>query len=118
MRSFPPPANLATLTSTSNSSLLQVPFLNLMSNLIERAGWVQVRVGGNSQESAELVSSLPNGTMLAKDTNNTSGPTSTPPWNIHLTCYTPWGISPNSQIPTGTLVGYPAPPCSLFSKLI
>jgi hypothetical protein len=50
-----------------------------MSNLVERAGWVQVRVGGNSQESAELVSSLPNGTMLAKDVNNTSGPTSTPP---------------------------------------
>ena len=63
----------------SNSTSLQVPFLNLLANLVERAGWAQVRVGGNSQESAELVSSLPNGTMLAKDTNNTSGPTSTPP---------------------------------------
>ena len=50
-----------------------------MANLVERAGWVQVRVGGNTQENAELVSSLPNGTMLAKDNNNTSGPTSTPP---------------------------------------
>lgn len=67
-----------------NSTLLQVTFLNLMANLIERAGWVQVRVGGNSQESAELVSSLPNGTMLAKDTNNTSGPTSTPPLEYTL----------------------------------
>ncbi len=55
-----------------------------MANLIERAGWVQVRVGGNSQESAKLVSSLPNGTMLAKDTNNTSGPTSTPPLDYTL----------------------------------
>lgn len=50
-----------------------------MTNLIERAGWVQVRVGGNTQESAELVSSLPNGTILAKDYSNLSGPTSTPP---------------------------------------
>jgi hypothetical protein len=50
-----------------------------MANIVERAGWVQVRVGGNSQESAEMVNSLPNGSMLAKDTNHTSGPTSTPP---------------------------------------
>lgn len=69
----------AIVVSTYTSSLLQVAFLNLMSNLVERAGWVQVRVGGNSQESAGLVSSLPNGTMLAKDTSDSSGPTSTPP---------------------------------------
>ena len=50
-----------------------------MSNLVERAGWVQVRIGGNTQESAELVPSLPNGTILAKDYNNTSNPTDTPP---------------------------------------
>ncbi len=50
-----------------------------MANLVERVGWVQVRIGGNSQENAELVASLPNGAMLAKDTNNTSGPTGTPP---------------------------------------
>ncbi|KAH8979522.1 hypothetical protein EDB83DRAFT_2537237 [Lactarius deliciosus] len=61
--------------SGKNSSYLQVPFLNLMANLVERVGWVQVRVGGNSQENAELVESLPNGRMLAKDTNNTSNPT-------------------------------------------
>ena len=61
------------------SSYIQVPFLNLMSNLVERAGWVQVRVGGNTQESAELVANLPNGTILAKDKDNTSGLTSTPP---------------------------------------
>jgi hypothetical protein len=84
MRSFPRHANPATLISSSNSTSLQVPFLNLMANLIERAGWVQVRVGGNSQESAQLVSSLPNGTMLAKDTNKTSGPTSTPPLDYTL----------------------------------
>jgi len=50
-----------------------------MANLVERIGWVQVRVGGNSQDTAELVGSLPNGTILAKDYNNTAGPTDTPP---------------------------------------
>ena len=50
-----------------------------MANIVERAGWVQVRVGGNTQENAELVPSLPNGTILAKDYSNASGPTSTPP---------------------------------------
>ncbi|KAF8267751.1 hypothetical protein EI94DRAFT_1729509 [Lactarius quietus] len=61
------------------ASYIQVPFLNLMANLVERAGWVQIRVGGNTQEDAELVSSLPNGTFLAKDKNNTSNPTDSPP---------------------------------------
>ena len=50
-----------------------------MANIVERAGWVQVRVGGNTQENAELVPSLPNGTMLAKDYSQASGPTKTPP---------------------------------------
>jgi hypothetical protein len=50
-----------------------------MANIVERVGWVQVRVGGNSQESASMVASLPNGTVLAKDYTNTSGVTSTPP---------------------------------------
>jgi hypothetical protein len=62
-----------------NSSLLQIPFLNLMANIKERVGWVQVRVGGNTQESAELVQSLPNGTTLAKDLSNAFNPTGTPP---------------------------------------
>lgn len=62
-----------------NSSLLQVPFLNLMANIKERVGWVQVRVGGNTQESAELVQSLPNGSTLAKDLSNAFNPTGTPP---------------------------------------
>jgi hypothetical protein len=74
-----PCITLAIPISTCNSSLLQVPFLNLMATLVERVGWVQVRVGGNSQDSAELVSSLPNGTILAKDLTNTTGVTRTPP---------------------------------------
>ncbi|KAJ7572959.1 hypothetical protein C8J56DRAFT_1133492, partial [Mycena floridula] len=49
-----------------NSSLIAVPFLNLMSALTERSGRVNIRVGGNSQEQATLVDSVPNGRVLAK----------------------------------------------------
>ncbi len=62
-----------------NSTVIQVPFLNLMANIKARAGWVQVRVGGNSQESAQFVPSLPNGTILSKDVSNLFNPTGTPP---------------------------------------
>lgn len=52
-----------------------------MANIKERAGWVQVRVGGNSQEDAQMVplNSLPNGAIIVKDTVNVSGTTNTPP---------------------------------------
>ncbi|KAF7290147.1 Glyco-hydro-79C domain-containing protein [Mycena indigotica] len=62
-----------------NSSLIQVPFLNLMANIQQRAGSVMVRVGGNTQESAKLVDSLPNGRILMKDLQNVTGTTQTPP---------------------------------------
>ncbi|KAK7447749.1 hypothetical protein VKT23_014007 [Stygiomarasmius scandens] len=62
-----------------NSTHLQVPFLNLMSNIIKRAGSVHVRVGGNTQEFAEMVDSLPDGRILQKELDNTSNPTQTPP---------------------------------------
>ncbi|KAH7928005.1 glycoside hydrolase family 79 protein [Leucogyrophana mollusca] len=62
-----------------NSSFLQVPFLNLMANIRERAGSVHVRVGGNTQDSATLVESTPDGAALEKDKTNESNPTATPP---------------------------------------
>ncbi|TDL20289.1 glycoside hydrolase family 79 protein [Rickenella mellea] len=62
-----------------NSSFLQVPFLNLMSELSKRAGHVQIRVGGNTQETATLVPSLPDGKSIEKDYNASSNPTATPP---------------------------------------
>ncbi|TFY66779.1 hypothetical protein EVG20_g4311 [Dentipellis fragilis] len=62
-----------------NSTLLQVPFLNLMANVKERAGSVRVRVGGNTQESAELVTTIANGSILAKDYAAVTGTTNTPP---------------------------------------
>jgi hypothetical protein len=56
------------------SSLIQVPFLNLMSNLVERAGAVHVRLGGNSQETATLVNSTADGRILEKDYQGLTNP--------------------------------------------
>lgn len=62
-----------------NSSFLQVPFLNLMSNIVERGGEVRVRLGGNTQDFAWMVDSLSDGKILEKDLNGVSNPTQTPP---------------------------------------
>ncbi|KAH9911520.1 uncharacterized protein BXZ73DRAFT_107940 [Epithele typhae] len=42
-----------------NSSVLQVPFLNLLASVANRAGGIRIRVGGNTQEYATLVDALP-----------------------------------------------------------
>jgi hypothetical protein len=55
-------------------SFLQVPFLNLMGNIQQRAGRVVVRVGGNTQETAVLVDSTPDGKILEKDLKGISNP--------------------------------------------
>lgn len=63
-----------------NSTLIQVPFLNLMSNLVERGGSVHIRVGGNTQEEAVLVDSIADGRILEKDKEHLSAQTTaTPP---------------------------------------
>ncbi|KAG6810056.1 hypothetical protein H0H92_013528 [Tricholoma furcatifolium] len=62
-----------------NSTVLYVPFLNLMANIQQRAGQVNIRVGGNTQETAVLVDSTPDGRILEKDINGASNPTQTPP---------------------------------------
>lgn len=62
-----------------NSSVIQVPFLNLMANLQQRAGAIKIRVGGNTQETATLVESTPDGRILEKDILGVSNPTQTPP---------------------------------------
>ncbi|KAI9058696.1 glycoside hydrolase family 79 protein [Trametes sanguinea] len=59
-------------------SFIQVPFLNLLATLASRAGIVTIRVGGNTQETATLVPSLPNNAMIAKDKQDASNPTETP----------------------------------------
>ncbi|TFY78580.1 hypothetical protein EWM64_g5434 [Hericium alpestre] len=62
-----------------NSTFISVPFLNLMANIQERVGGVHVRIGGNTQESAEFVESLPNNSVIAKDYAAVTGTTNTPP---------------------------------------
>jgi hypothetical protein len=54
--------------------VIQVPFLNLMANLQQRAGSVKIRVGGNTQETATLVESTPDGRILEKDIHGVSNP--------------------------------------------
>ncbi|TFK36155.1 glycoside hydrolase family 79 protein [Crucibulum laeve] len=49
-----------------NSSLIQVPFLNLMANLQERAGGVLIRMGGNTQEHATHVDFIDHGNAISK----------------------------------------------------
>ncbi|TFK33319.1 hypothetical protein BDQ12DRAFT_441495 [Crucibulum laeve] len=61
-----------------NSSFIQVPFLNLMQNLVERAGGVVVRLGGNTQEHATLVDEITNHTVITKEKTDLSQTTRTP----------------------------------------
>ncbi|PPR05779.1 hypothetical protein CVT24_006842 [Panaeolus cyanescens] len=65
-----------------NSSNLGVPFLNLLANLQERAGGVNIRIGGNTQEFAVMVPQdhpllLPYHTF-GKTTSGSSQTTETP----------------------------------------
>lgn len=64
-----------------NATFIQVPFLNLLANIQQRAGRVMVRVGGNSQESAKLVGDgiIPDGRILQKNLTGVTGTTQTPP---------------------------------------
>jgi hypothetical protein len=50
-----------------------------MANIKERAGSVQVRIGGNSQETAKLVQSLPNDALMANDQSDGSNSTGASP---------------------------------------
>ena len=50
-----------------------------MSNIVQRMKRVNVRVGGNSQETALMVDTLPNGKVLEKNLTDTINPTQTPP---------------------------------------
>ena len=45
-----------------------------MSVLRQRGGEVRIRVGGNTQESAALVDTLPNGAMILKQPSNLNDP--------------------------------------------
>jgi len=45
-----------------------------MANLQARGGSVKIRVGGNTQETAALVQSLPDGKVLEKDLSGVTNP--------------------------------------------
>jgi len=45
-----------------------------MANLAQRVGRVNIRVGGNTQETAVLVPSTPDGKILEKDIAGSSNP--------------------------------------------
>lgn len=60
------------------SSILQVAFLNLMANLQQRSGEVLIRVGGNTQDTAVLVPSTPDGLILEKDLAGVTNPVGHP----------------------------------------
>ncbi|KAJ7238587.1 glycoside hydrolase family 79 protein [Mycena haematopus] len=57
-----------------NGSFLQVPFLNLMSNLQARGGSVRVRIGGDTQETAVMVQTLSDGKMMQKQDSSVQYP--------------------------------------------
>lgn len=61
-----------------NGSIIFPPFLNLMSVVAERSGSVRVRVGGNTQDYAVVVDSLPDGKAIEKDKTDSTNPTDTP----------------------------------------
>lgn len=60
-------------TNLPKSSFINVPFLNLLANIVERAGRIHIRLGGNTQETASLVDHLDGGHVIEKDKTNTTG---------------------------------------------
>lgn len=57
-------------------SFINVPFLNLLSNIVDRAGSVNLRLGGNTQEFATYEDDIPdnNGKALGKETLDSNNP--------------------------------------------
>ncbi|GLB45264.1 putative glycosyl hydrolase family 79 C-terminal beta domain [Lyophyllum shimeji] len=61
-----------------NASHIQVPFLNLMGQIQQRAGGVHIRMGGNTQDFAYWVENIPNGHATSKEKSDPKNPTLTP----------------------------------------
>lgn len=49
-----------------------------MSNIVSRAGRVNIRVGGNTQDYAFMVASLPGNKIISKLQTGNTNPTQTP----------------------------------------
>lgn len=56
-----------------SSTHIFVPFLNLMSNLVERAGSLMIRMGGNTQEYAKFTpDAFDDGRITQKEDSGTN----------------------------------------------
>jgi len=55
-------------------TVLQVPFLNLMVNLTQHVGQVNIQVRGNTQETAVLIPSTLDGKIFKKDNAGSTNP--------------------------------------------
>lgn len=73
---YPSPSSEINVLFQNSRSFINVPFLNLMALITERAGRVNIRVGGNSQDTATLVDSIPGGVAMSKDKEDSSNPVS------------------------------------------
>ena len=58
-----------------------------MANLQERSGRVNIRVGGNSQDTAVLVDSTPDGKILEKNVTGASNPVGPGPRSLRVTLH-------------------------------
>ncbi|KZV79252.1 hypothetical protein EXIGLDRAFT_476338 [Exidia glandulosa HHB12029] len=67
--------SLAEAVIGPNSSWLRPQFLNFISTMKERGGPPVLRLGGNTQEKAKLVDSLPGGAATGKINGKEAGPT-------------------------------------------
>ena len=61
-----------------NSTYIQVPFLNLVSLIVQRAGSFHIRVGGNTQETARLTDVLSDHKMIEKQGIDPNNPVRSP----------------------------------------
>ncbi|KAG6896444.1 hypothetical protein C0992_008233 [Termitomyces sp. T32_za158] len=57
-----------------HGSHIQVPFLNLMAQIQQRAGGVHIRMGGNTQDFAYWVDSIPDGHATSKEKSDPKNP--------------------------------------------
>lgn len=60
-----------------------------MANIQQRTGGVVVRVGGNTQDTASLVDSTPDGRILEKDLNGITNPVRLNLARAHIAQQTP-----------------------------
>ena len=57
-----------------------------MELITQRAGSVHIRIGGNTQDYATLVNSLPDGKAIEKDKENTTNPVCGHPSSANMEC--------------------------------